>query len=322
MKLINNSNENCDFTPKKKSSRSRLREKTISNIKKNLDFNIVLNISKLSKFLDREIVIYNKFTPPTVHDEYNSEKITSLFINYLEEYYEFLEAKKELLFTLENEALPKTINEFLNHNYEKVFGTRDYKNILKLYQEFLYELIDMICYIGTMTIVYNSKCYDYYNRNLNSDNLSLNINSSPIRSLCTSSEKGIIVNESKNLLDFLFNNLRNETDKIKKIHSDFEVKFISLRRIYPERKWHKVKEPYDTNTEYELIGSKIEELCITTIVKLIQSFILLLIPYLFLDCNSKVKKDMQYNDFVNVIYNEAFNMIYDKQEVTINLENK
>lgn len=319
--MSENKEEICTNT-KKKATRQRLRDETISNIKKNLNFNIVLNISKLSKFLDREIVIYNKFIPPTVHDEYNSEKITSLFVNYLEEYYEFLEAQKELLFNLENEALPKTINDFLNHDYEKIFGTRDYKNILKLYQEFLYELIDMICYIGTMTIVYNSKCYDYYNKNLNSDNLSLNINSSPIRSLCTSSEKGIIVNESKNLLDFLFNNLRNETDKIKKIHSDFEIKFISLRRMYPERKWHKVKEPYDANTEYELIGSKIEELCIDTIIKLIQSFILLLIPYLFLDINSKIKKDMQYNDFVNTIYNEAFNMIYDKQEVTINLENK
>lgn len=231
--MSENKEEICT-NPKKKATRQRLRDETISNIKKNLNFNIVLNISKLSKFLDREIVIYNKFIPPTVHDEYNSEKITSLFVNYLEEYYEFLEAQKELLFNLENEALPITINDFLNHDYEKVFGTRDYKNILKLYQEFLYELIDMICYIGTMTIVYNSKCYDYYNKNLNSDNLSLNINSSPIRSLCTSSEKGIIVNESKNLLDFLFNNLRNETDKIKKIHSDFEIKFISLRRMYPE----------------------------------------------------------------------------------------
>ena len=319
--MSENKEEICT-NPKKKATRQRLRDETISNIKKNLNFNVVLNISKLSKFLDREIVIYNKFIPPTVHDEYNSEKITSLFVNYLEEYYEFLEAQKELLFNLENEALPKTINAFLNHEYEKVFGTRDYKNILKLYQEFLYELIDMICYIGTMTIVYNSKCYDYYNRNLNSDNLSLNINSSPIRSLCTGSEKGIIINESKNLLDFLFNNLRNETDKIKKIHNDFEIKFISLRRMYPERKWHKVKEPYDVNTEYELIGSRIEELCIDTIIKLIQSFILLLIPYLFLDINTKIKKDMQYNDFVNTIYNEAFDMIYNKQEVTINLENK
>ena len=316
--MSENKEEIC-YNTKKKSTRQRLRDKTISNIKKNLDFNVVLNISKLSKFLDREIVIYNKFTPPTVHDEYNSEKITSLFINYLEEYYEFLEAQKELLITLENESLPITINNFLNQDYEKVFGTRDYKNILKLYQDFLYELIDMICYVGTMTIVYNSKCYDYYRRTLNSDDLSLNINSSSIRSLCTISEKGIIVNESKNLLAFLFNNLRNETDKIKKIHSDFEVKFISLRRMYPERKWHKVKEPYDINTEYELIGSKVEELCISTILKLIQSFILLLIPYLFLDYNSKIKKDMQYNDFVNTIYNEAFNMIYDKQEVTINL---
>ena len=280
-------------------------------------FKVNLNISKLSKFLDREIVIYNKF-PPKTTNSYTSEKMTQLFINYLEEYYEFLEAKDKLVTNLNDTKMPVTIESFLNKE-------ENINEVAENYKDFLFELIDMICYIGTMAIVYNSNNNTYYMTEFNNDNLSLNFDETYTNPLFLKNKNfvynknEIVLNKSKNLLNFIKDNIRNSSEKIKKIHSDFEINFLELRRLYPERKWHKVKDPLDKDIEYDLIGSKIEELCIKTDIELIYQLLNLNIGYLFIDNDDKISNEMNYNSFLELLFNKTFEMIYDKQEVTINL---
>lgn len=250
----------------------------------------------LTKFLTLVKISYNRYLPVTIHG-YNSEKFTALYTNFIEECYEYKEEAKK--FNLEN---------IDNIGLEDIHKLK-------------FELIDMIIYLGLIYNIYDlkdldtngedniSKVTEFYTKlikknyedevsSFNAVKIDENIIDS-IEELFSIKEGNV---DDKELI-FIESNFRDRMFKkiyisLFRLINNCIFNLTSIRRMYPERKWHKPHEPLSEEEEINTILPNIRNVTLRFIMKFLN--ILIYIEIYEELINYKINKKFHLNDIYKI----------------------
>lgn len=277
----------------------------------NVNYDDLPTIDQFVKFIANARLIHQKYIPQTLH-KYNSEVLTMLYVNYIEEYYEFIE---EL----------DTICGIVNRG--KIPNTDDLKNLK-------YELVDMINYLGSIFTMYDLKqdsidseedyllkCREFYTILFNNDMTDMFVRklyvSFDISGLSSWIDvKNKITKKGRKFRNFLvdFMSVLLSTEDV---NNDTILDLAGIRRLYPERKWHKPQSPLSIESELDTILPRLREDILTHIARYM--VILMWIEfYSLVDTNAC--KSMNVD--IKSLYCLALNDMMSKQNVTLNLDKK
>lgn len=277
----------------------------------NVNYDDLPTIDQFVKFIANARLIHQKYIPQTLH-KYNSEVLTMLYVNYIEEYYEFIE---EL----------DTICGIVNRG--KIPNTDDLKNLK-------YELIDMINYLGSIFTMYDLKqdsidseedyllkCREFYTILFNNDMTNMFIRelyvSFDISGLSSWIDvKNKITKKGRKFRNFLvdFMSVLLSTEDV---NNDTILDLAGIRRLYPERKWHKPQSPLSIESELDTILPRLREDMLTYIGRYM-TILMWIEFYSLIDTNTCKNMDIDLKS----LYHLALNDMMSKQNVTLNLDKK
>ena len=272
-----------------------------------------LTCKEMVNFLNREIAIYQKFTPPTVHD-YTSEKFTSLIVNFMEEFNEFCNALDELV------NYKKCINPE-NNSTISITDSRIKSDAIfnEYFKNLQLELIDMMCYLGTITIIYEPVLRDGFSFDMENINTRLFDNKSYNFKKCLNLKPNL-----NQLINFLDEDIR---ESVEKIYLSTLYNLIELRTCFKERKWHKPLEE-DTSAGFaQTMDRNIKTVCVQAFVLLFEVLLDISVNMYYISgdvttnlCNyTEYDIELKHRELLNVVYYKCFNDIFAKQQITLDL---
>lgn len=202
---------------------------------------------KMTNILMKAGQIYKKYPIPTVKN-YISEKYFSLMLQYLEEYYEFCEEVKNTKFVFEKAINIKNISSSEAVIRDLTDDNGSFELELNLSNLF-YELVDMMNYMATMInmFVIETDVQDvYYDKILKEHSFTANYyytikNTIQEYFMCDT-------------LDAIYDNIIKDFNRIGGIHNNYALYLTYVRRLFPERKYHKPHNPYTNDEVWNNIG--------------------------------------------------------------------
>lgn len=278
---------------------------------------------KMTNILMKAGQIYRKYPIPTVNN-YISEKYFSLMLQYLEEYYEFCEEVKntkdvfEKAINIMNIASSEAVISNLKDDNDDSFELE-----LKLSNLF-YELVDMMNYMTTMInmFVIETEVQDvYYDKILKEHSFTTNYyyttkNTIQDYFMCDT-------------LDAVYNNIIKDFNKIGGIHNSYALYLTYIRRLFPERKYHKPHTPYSKEEVWNKIGKNFMDYTLSTYSEYFGMLIRLKYVLNLLNVTNILsflnKGNDRYGTNINNtfkdIVNQVFNNILYKQELVLEDKN-